>query len=213
MTATDFEARFAACFADPIAFTTVGAGRLVNRAATQCAENQNQTTEVFSEKWAKYGDSDEQDTLYAFQRKWYLTLYGFGTEEALRAFLADKTVIFDAGCGLGYKAAWLAELSPHSVVIGMDYSEAPELAAARYSHLENLFFMRGDIANTGLRDGVVDYSSCDQVIMHTEDPEATFSKLARVTGRAGEVACYFYAFAPCRYLKTIYHLPATPICG
>ena len=29
--------------------------------------------------------------------------------------------------------------------------------------------------------------------MHTEDPEATFAELARITNREGEVACYFYA--------------------
>lgn len=193
MNANDFVARFAACFSNPMTFTAVVAARFVNRSATHGAENQDQTTEVFSEKWAKYNDSDEQDALYAFQRKWYLTLYGFETEEALRAFLADKAVIFDAGCGLGYKAAWLAELAPHAVVIGMDFSEAAELAAARYAHLENLFFVRGDIANTGFRDGAIAYSSCDQVIMHTENPEATFAELARVTDRTGEISCYFYA--------------------
>ena len=193
MTASHFEARFTACFQDPIALRTVNDERFVNRSTTHGAENQDQTTDVFSEKWVKYDDSDEQDALYEFQRNWYLELYGFGSEAALRAFLTDKAVIFDAGCGLGYKAAWFAELAPHAVVIGMDFSQAAELAAARYTHLKNLFFVRGDIADTGFRDGVIDYSSCDQVIMHTEDPEATFAELARITDRSGEVACYFYA--------------------
>ena len=141
----------------------------------------------------KYDESGEQDALYAFQQNWYLTPYGFETEQALRAFLADKAVIFDAGSGLGYTADWFAELHPHAVVIGMDFSEAAELAAVRYAHLKNLFFVRGDIAKTGFRSGAVAYSSCDQVIMHTEDPEATFAELARVTDRSGELACYFYA--------------------
>ena len=189
----DFSARFQACFAEPIAFSTEGSARLVNRSDTSGSDNQGQTKEVFSEKWTKYDDSEEQDELYAFQRKWYLELYGFGSEAALRAYLADKAVIFDAGCGLGYKAAWFAELAPHAVVIGMDFSQAAELAATRYAHLKNLFFVRGNIAKTGFRDGAVTYSSCDQVIMHTEDPEATFAELARITDRSGEVACYFYA--------------------
>ncbi|MDB9862689.1 hypothetical protein OAC78_04870, partial [Litorivicinus sp.] len=47
---------------------------------------------------------------------------------------------------------------------------------------------------TRLRNGIVTYVSCDQVIMHTESPESTFSELARITDRIdGEVACYFYA--------------------
>jgi SAM-dependent methyltransferase len=155
---------------------------------------QQQTNEVFSEKWGKYSSSNEKERLYEFQRAWYLKLYGFGSEQELRARLAPCRVVFDAGCGLGYKAAWFAELAPHALVIGMDFSEAAEQAARNYRQLPNLFFIQGDIAATGFGDGVVDYVSCDQVIMHTENPEHTFAELARVVNRAGgELACYFYA--------------------
>jgi len=69
--------------------------------------NQQHTNEAFSEKWQKYEQSDEKERLYQYQRDWYLKLFGFGTEAALGHFLRTKNVIFDAGCGLGYKAAWL----------------------------------------------------------------------------------------------------------
>ena len=112
----------------------------------------------------------------------------------MRDFLADKQTIFDAGCGLGYKAAWFAELAPHALVIGMDFSDAAVQAATRYREIQNLFFVRGDIAKTCLSTGVIDYTSCDQVIMHTEVPEETFAELARITNRkSGQLACYFYA--------------------
>ena len=108
--------------------------------------------------------------------------------------LASREVIFDAGCGLGYKAAWFAALAPHALVIGMDFSDAGQHAARNYTGMPNLYFVQGDIAATGFRNGSVDYASCDQVIMHTESPERTFAELARITERAGgEVACYFYA--------------------
>lgn len=156
--------------------------------------NQQQTNDAFSEKWGKYEKSDEKDRLYDFQKNWYLKLYGFESEEALRTHLQNCKVVLDAGCGLGYKAAWFAELAPNSVVIGMDFSDAARQAAHSYAHLPNLFFIQGDIANTGLRTGRVDYASCDQVIMHTEDPEQTFAELARVIDpKSGQVACYFYA--------------------
>lgn len=156
--------------------------------------NQQHTNEMFSEKWQKYEQSDEKNRLYQYQRDWYLKLYGFSTESALAVFLASKDVIFDAGCGLGYKAAWFAQLAPHALVIGMDFSDAALQAAHTYRNLENLFFVQGDIAHTGLNHGSVAYTSCDQVIMHTEDPAATFAELARVTaGDGGEFACYFYA--------------------
>ena len=162
--------------------------------ATSADSSQQQTNDVFSEKWGRYEGSDEKERLYEFQRDWYLKLYGFASEEALREYLAGCDVIFDAGCGLGYKAAWFARLAPHALVVGMDYSDAAQQAARSYSSLANLFFVRGDIARTGLREGSVDYASCDQVIMHTESPERTFGELARITRRAGaQVACYFYA--------------------
>ena len=96
--------------------------------------------------------------------------------------------------GLGYKTAWFAELAPHALVIGMDFSEAARQAALVYAHLPNIFFVQGDIAATNFRDGAVDFANCDQVIMHTEDPEKTFAELVRiVSADGGEVACYFYA--------------------
>ena len=156
--------------------------------------NQQHTNDAFSEKWQKYDQSDEKERFYQYQRDWYLKLYGFGTEASLANFLSTKNVIFDAGCGLGYKAAWFAELAPHALVIGMDFSDAASQASLTYSDLPNLFFIQGDIANTGLLTGSVDYTSCDQVIMHTENPEATFTELGRITSReVGEFACYFYA--------------------
>jgi len=157
-------------------------------------ENQNQTNNAFSEKWEKYEKTQEKEKLYEMQKRWYLELYGFSSEKELAEFLKNKKIIFDAGCGLGYKAAWFAKLSPSSLVIGMDFSDSAKIAAHTYIELSNLFFIKGDIANTPFIDNCIDYVSCDQVIMHTEDPELTFTELARVTSyQLGEFACYFYA--------------------
>ena len=52
-----------------------------------------------------------------WQLSWYLELYGFETEEAFGKYLSTKNVILDAGCGLGYKAAWFAKLNPKATVI------------------------------------------------------------------------------------------------
>ncbi len=170
-------------------------GNYVSLLDTSAAENQQQTNDVFTEKWGKYADSKQSlEDFYAFQREWYLKLYGFADEAALAERLRQCSVIVDAGCGLGYKAAWFADLAPDAVVIGIDFSEAAQQAAQMFGDRSNIAFIRGDIADMPFRDGAVDYVSCDQVIMHTEDPEATFAELARITQRkSGEFACYFYA--------------------
>ena len=114
---------------------------------------QSQTNEAFSDKWSRYDKSSEKEGLYEMQKRWYLDLYGFNTEESLAVFLKGRKIIFDAGCGLGYKAAWFSELAPESLVIGMDFSDAARQAAHNYSHLPNLFFLRGDIAKKPLPGG------------------------------------------------------------
>src|ERR1044071_821608 len=78
------------------------------------AKNQQQTNEAFSEKWTKVEKEDDVEKMEEFQRDWYLKLYGFENEKDLAKFLSTKKIIIDAGCGLGYKAAWFAELSPGS---------------------------------------------------------------------------------------------------
>jgi SAM-dependent methyltransferase len=189
MTRAHFASKLAAVFQSGVALRN----NFAVRADSVADAGQDQTNSVFSEKWAKYEESDEKSKLFEFQRSWYLTLYGFESESALAHHLRDSSVIFDAGCGMGYKAAWFAALAPHALVIGMDFSEAAAQAARSYEALENLFFIQGDIADTGLAPGIADYVSCDQVIMHTQSPERTFAELARITSSAGQMACYFYA--------------------
>ena len=156
-------------------------------------DNQVQTTDIFSDKWLEAADYDSIEKLYSFQLDWFLKLYGFNTREILVDFLKDKHTIIDTGCGLGYKAAWFAELAPHAIVLATDISDAIDVAAKKYAHLTNLFFFRGDIANTGLKNGVIDFTVCDQVIMHTEKPEITFKHLSNITSSNGEFACYVYS--------------------
>lgn len=156
-------------------------------------QKQQQTNDIFSDKWEKVEEMEKVGEMENFQFKWYLELYGFKNEEELTLFLQSKRVIFDAGCGLGYKAAWFAKLAPNSVVIAMDFSEVAKIAAKRYKDIPNLYFVQGDIADTKLISGVVDYVSCDQVIMHTEVPENTFAHLTDITSQNGEFACYVYS--------------------
>lgn len=158
------------------------------------AQNQKQTNDVFSEKWTEYEKTNEKEKLYNFQKEWYLKLYGFKNENDLSKFLSKKEYIFDAGCGLGYKAKWFADLAPNSIVIGMDFSDACIIAAKNYKDTKNLYFIKGDIADVPFKDNSIDYVSCDQVIMHTEIPEYTFKELTRITkNNGGEFSCYVYA--------------------
>ena len=103
--------------------------------------NQSQTKDIFSNKWEKVSNMPNNvDTFYKTQFEWFLSLYGFDNETDLSLFLSSKKVIVDAGCGLGYKAGWFAELAPHATVIGIDLSDAVYIAAETYKSHKNLFF-------------------------------------------------------------------------
>jgi SAM-dependent methyltransferase len=156
-------------------------------------KNQEQTNDSFSEKWVKLDNESSTESGEIFQKEWVLDLYGFKTLKGLQDFLKDKKVIIDAGCGLGYKSAWLAENAPNSIVFGIDYSDAINIAAKRYGHLKNLYFFRGDIANLPFKTGTLDFILCDQVIHHTENPEKTFQHLSSLLTPTGKFACYVYA--------------------
>lgn len=157
------------------------------------ALNQGQTQDIFSDKWTDAESYTGLNSFYEFQFEWFLSLYGFESEDSFRAYLSDKQTIIDTGCGLGYKAAWLASLAPHATVLGVDISDSVEVAARNFKQYPNLFFFRGDIADTGLKEGVIDFTLCDQVIMHTEIPENTFKHLAEITSHKGEFGCYVYS--------------------
>jgi ubiquinone/menaquinone biosynthesis C-methylase UbiE len=156
-------------------------------------KNQDQTKDVFSDKWFEASKYKQLERLYKFQSDWFLSLYGFETENDLKDFLSTKNMILDTGCGLGYKAAWFANLAPHATVIGIDISDAIDIATEKYESIENLFFIKADISDTKLRCGVIDFTVCDQVIMHTECPEKTFAHLSSITSKNGEFACYVYS--------------------
>lgn len=163
--------------------------------ASSLSDNKNQelTNDAFSTKWTDASKKDVMEKTLQFQKNWFLTLYGFESEEDLANYLSEQPVILDAGCGLGYKSLWFAELAPDSTVIGMDYSEASKIAAKTHEHTNNLYFIQGDIANTGFKPESLDFIVCDQVIHHTSDPPKTFSHLAGRLKKGGEFNCYVYA--------------------
>ena len=158
-------------------------------------ENQSQTNNIFSDKWSSLNDEglEKQNRAFDFQKKWYLNLYGFANEKELQKFLANQSIIVDAGCGLGYKSKWFSDLSPSSIVIGIDFSDSVFFAQKKYQNKENLFFVKGDIANTKIKNESIDFVSCDQVIHHTENPLSTMKELSRILKFNSEIAVYVYA--------------------
>jgi len=158
-------------------------------------DNQSHTNAAFSEKWLalSQAESDQEESWKRMQLDWYLKLYGYADEAELGAALQKCQYVLDAGCGLGYKAAWFARLAPKCTVIAMDFSDSVFRAAHRYGEMKNMIFVKGDIAATGIRSGTIDLVSCDQVLHHTESPPQTLNEFHRISSPSGTLNTYVYA--------------------
>lgn len=177
-------------FRDPLDFKS---GVYLAR-GLEAGGKRQQTRDAFSEKWSRYRQ-DEHDT-EAWKRdqfKWYLELYGYASERELADFMATRKTVLDAGCGLGYKAAWLASMNREATVVAMDISDAVFQARERYGNEPNIVFVKGDISSTPFRDGVFDFVSCDQVLHHTENPPSTLVEFRRICRAGAILNAYVYA--------------------
>lgn len=159
------------------------------------SENEAHTNEAFSDKWVGLDQTklDDEEPWKREQFAWYLRSYGYSNEAELSDFLRSCETVLDAGCGPGYKTAWLARLAPKTVIVGMDLSESIHVAAQRYPDIPNLLFVKGDIAKTPFKDGAFDLVSCDQVLHHTDNPPATTREFARILEQGGTLNTYVYA--------------------
>ena len=56
---------------------------------SELAVNQGKTNEAFSEKWSSFSSEkvEEQEKFFEYQKKWFLKLYGYRSEEELSEFI------------------------------------------------------------------------------------------------------------------------------
>jgi len=152
-----------------------------------------QTVRSFAEKWDKhryYRTHTER-----FYTEWFVQRYGFDGLDGLKAFLADKRRILDAGTGSGRDGTNFATLSD-ALVFGVD-TAWPALAHGQAQARgdgtpSNFVRVHADVNRMPFPDGFFDYINCDQVMHHTPDPPATFKNLLAKLRPGGEITSYVY---------------------
>jgi len=171
---------------------------IVNDLVEGFAVESLQTQSAFGQKWQQLAEAesnDREEGWKSFQLDWFLSLYGFATEDALVGYLhelSEAPSVLDAGCGKGYKAAWLGSLCPKSDVLGVDFSNSVKAAAQRYQRHVNVSFMQADIAALPIVDDAIDLILCDQVLHHTVDPLNTLNEFFRILRPGGRLLTYVY---------------------
>lgn len=97
--------------------------------------------------------------------------------EFARQFCGGRDVL-DAGCGVGYGSAYLAETARRVVGVDID-ADAIDYARERYA-ARNVEFVHADVTALPLADASFDVACSFEAIEHVRDPEALVAELRRV---------------------------------
>jgi SAM-dependent methyltransferase len=154
----------------------------------------SQTARSFGDKWERNPDLAFRQTLDPSSdiHRWILNRNGFADGEALRAHLADRRRILDAGCGNGRVTALLAQYAaPESEIVGVDMS-SHEVARTNLEALSNVTIEHADLLGDLGNLGTFDLIYCQEVLHHTGDAAAGFANLVGRLEGGGELAIYVY---------------------
>jgi len=156
---------------------------------------QLQTEESFGYKWQReqsYASSDEMD----FHQDWLVSRYGFEDLSDMQRFFGSRKRILDAGCGSGYSAsAWLTEdwrTQYTTDWIGVDISEAIDVARRRIGIAKNLHYVQADVLQMPFVNGAFDTIFSEGVLHHTPSTEKAIKALAPLLAPDGEFMFYVY---------------------
>ena len=152
------------------------------------------TARSFDDKWTQNPRLAFDETLREGSevQQWILNRNGFATPSALRAFLANRGRILDAGCGNGRVTALLQRLAPASSrVTGIDLVAA-DVARENLAALPNVSVAPANLLGDLTHFGEFDFVYCQEVLHHTGDARGAFLNLAQRLAEHGEIAIYVY---------------------
>jgi SAM-dependent methyltransferase/uncharacterized protein YbaR (Trm112 family) len=115
-------------------------------------------------------------------------LVGPYTAGRLQPSTYEGALVLDAGCGHGRYLPGFAGFGAE--VVGMDYGDGIEQAAARYGDHPRMHFVQGDVMRPPFRVGAFDIVFSFGVLQFTPSTERAFSRLAALVRPGG----YFYTW-------------------
>ena len=141
---------------------------------------------------------DQKDTARAFEYEWkhfteltdkYESQFLDWIKPITQDFFKDK-VVLDAGCGKG-RHVWLSAKFGAKDVIGIDLSEAVEVAYKNTRNFPNVHIIQADIYNLPFRTPF-DYAYSIGVLHHLPDPEKGFSSVVKHIKMGGRISAWVY---------------------
>ncbi len=148
-------------------------------------EGQSQTARAFGWEWHRFVRLNERGVTKQQFINWVAPMDP-------KQF-AGRTVL-DAGCGMGRWVEMAADFGAAEVV-GVDISDAIDVAQARFGHLPNVHFVQADVNRLPFRrdaEAPFDVGYSIGVIHHLPDPEAGFASMVRAVRPNGSVFIWVY---------------------
>jgi SAM-dependent methyltransferase len=159
------------------------------------SNNTDNTERSFRDKWERNPNLAFAETLNEGHEinQWILKRNGFASNENLKAYLANKTRILDAGCGNGRVTALLRECSlpERTQIVALDLV-AVEVARRNLSGYRNIEIREGDLLGDLSSLGRFDFIYCQEVLHHTAHPQQAFMNVCSLLEPGGEIAIYVY---------------------
>lgn len=143
------------------------------------------TKESFTKEWGIY--NYESDKTWDADNEAMVVRFLKETDETAET-LKDK-FIFDAGCGNGKLDILLADKCAN--IIAMDFADCIANAYKRNDFL-NVHFIQGDIQFPPLQFNYFDIVHSSGVLIHTNNPELSFSCMEPTVKKTGKLSIWLY---------------------
>jgi arsenite methyltransferase len=163
------------------------------RAPTAPTASQAQTAAAFGFKWHQR-DSFESEMVLRLTRDYLNERYGPIATAPWWEEYGPEPLVIDAGCGAGLTAlAMLEPLFPHIRYLGIDISDAVDVAAERFrSRGLPAAFMQADFTKLPLPSGIANFVLAEGTLHHTDNTQNALGQVSRLLAPGGRFAFYIY---------------------
>ena len=152
---------------------------------------QAQTGESFRFKWQWREFSDSPRLKEQFGA-WVANRYGFFDLVEMWSFFEGRERILDAGCGAGYSSSmWLDASWRGGSWVGVDVSEAVDVAQARLGSVPGTSFVQADVLELPF-ESAFDTIFSEGVFHHTPSTRQALASAVQALRPEGEILFYVY---------------------
>jgi len=156
------------------------------------ASDQGKTSGSFGYKWRRT-DSYLSPAMREMGQRWLIERYGFPSIDAMRGYLEERGTVLDLGCGGGYTASlWMEGKWAGRLWLGIDISEAIDVAFEKLGQLPRTAFVQADILHLPLRPGSFDVVIAEGVFHHTPSTRDALASAVDAVAPGGEIMFYVY---------------------